>query len=43
MTGASSAVTTGTGIALMLGGGPPGIIVGGILLGAGISGTLSTT
>ena len=41
--GTTSAATTGAGIALMVIGGPAGIIAGGIILGAGISGTVSTT
>jgi hypothetical protein len=42
-TGGTSALTTGTGIALMAFGGPCGVIAGGIILGAGVSGGISTT
>jgi hypothetical protein len=41
--GTTSAVTTGAGIGLMIVGGPLGIIAGGIILGAGVSGAISTT
>ncbi len=41
--GTASAATTGAGIALLVVGGPAGIIAGGIILGAGISGSVSTT
>lgn len=41
--GTTSAVTTGAGIAMMIIGGPIGIIAGGIILGAGVSGAISTT
>ncbi len=43
MAGTTSAATTGAGIALMVVGGPLGIIAGGIAMGAGISGAISTT
>ena len=43
VTGTASLVTTGSGIALMAVGGPIGVVAGGIILGAGISGTVSTT
>ena len=41
--GTTSAATTGAGIALMVVGGPLGIIAGGIIMGAGVSGAISTT
>jgi hypothetical protein len=41
--GTTSAATTGAGIALMVVGGPIGIIAGGIIMGAGVSGAISTT
>jgi hypothetical protein len=41
--GTSSLLTTGAGIALMIVGGPVGMVAGGIILGAGVSGTVSTT
>jgi len=41
--GTTSAVTTGAGIGMMIIGGPIGIIAGGIILGAGVSGAISTT
>jgi hypothetical protein len=41
--GTTSAATTGAGIALMVVGGPIGVIAGGIIMGAGISGAISTT
>ncbi len=40
--GTTSLATTGTGIALMVVGGPIGIVAGGVILGAGVSGTVST-
>jgi hypothetical protein len=40
--GTTSALTTGTGIVLMVLGGPIGVIAGGIVVGAGLSGTVST-
>lgn len=40
--GTASALTTGAGIALMALGGPIGIVAGGVILGAGVSGTVST-
>lgn len=43
LAGTASLATTGTGIVLMAVGGPIGIVAGGIILGAGISGTVSTT
>jgi hypothetical protein len=41
--GTTSAFTTGAGIGMMIIGGPIGIIAGGIVLGAGVSGAISTT
>ena len=41
--GSTSALTTGAGIGMMIIGGPIGIIAGGIVLGAGVSGAISTT
>ncbi len=41
--GTTSALTTGAGIGMMIIGGPIGIIAGGIVLGAGVSGAISTT
>ena len=41
--GTASVATTGAGVALMVVGGPVGIIAGSIMLGAGISGSVSTT
>lgn len=41
--GTTSVVATGAGIALMIVGGPIGIIAGGAILSAGITGTISTT
>lgn len=40
--GTTSAITTGVGIGMMVIGGPVGIIAGGIVLGAGISGSVNT-
>jgi hypothetical protein len=40
--GTTSAITTGTGILLMTVGGPIGIVVGGVIVGAGLSGTIGT-
>ena len=37
-----SVITTGTGIVLMTVGGPIGVIAGGIIIGAGLSGTISS-
>ena len=41
--GTTSMATTGAGITLMVVGGPAGMVAGGIILGAGISGAISTT
>lgn len=40
--GTTSAVTTGVGISIMVVGGPIGMVAGGIILGAGISGSVNT-
>jgi hypothetical protein len=40
--GGTSAFTTGAGIAIMTMGGPAGIVAGGIIVSAGISGSVST-
>lgn len=40
--GTTSAITTGVGIGMMVVGGPVGIVAGGIILGAGISGSVNT-
>lgn len=39
----TSLATTGAGITLMVIGGPVGVISGGIIMSAGISGTVATT
>ena len=39
-TGATSVVSTTAGIALICLGGVPGMIIGGVLIGAGVSGTI---
>ncbi len=41
--GSTSLLTTGAGVAMMIVAGPVGIVAGGIVLGAGLSGTVSTT
>ncbi|CDW73262.1 UNKNOWN [Stylonychia lemnae] len=41
--GSTSVLTTGAGITLMVVGGPIGMVAGGIILGAGVSGAVSTT
>ncbi len=41
--GTTSAATTGAGITLIVVGGPVGVFTGGVILGAGISGAVSTT
>lgn len=41
--GTTSLATTGAGIALIVVGGPIGMLAGGIIMGAGLSGAVSTT